>query len=99
MSTVARSNRLAPKPLAEFVGTFVFIGAGAAAVVRDDFGLAGIAAVALAHGLVIMAFAFAFGSVSGGHMNPAVSVGVLAAGAVRIWNPQKRIDSMAARGP
>jgi aquaporin Z len=79
------SNRIAPKLLAEFIGTFsfVFIGAGAAAVVGDGVGLGGIAAVAFAHGLTIMAFAFAYGSVSGGHMNPAVTVGVLAAGAMR----------------
>jgi hypothetical protein len=62
MSAVARSNRPAPKLLPEFVGafTFVFIDAGAAAVVRDDVGSAGIAALALAHGLVMMAFAVAF---------------------------------------
>ena len=79
------SNRIAPKLLAEFIGTFsfVFIGAGAAAVVGDGVGLPGIAAVAFAHGLTIMAFAFAYGSVSGGHMNPAVTIGVLAAGAMR----------------
>src|SRR5260370_7272247 len=78
------SNRIAPKLLAEFIGTFafVFIGAGAAAVVGDGVGLPGIVAIALAHGLAIMAFAFAYGSVSGGHMNPAVTVGVLAAGAM-----------------
>ena len=78
------SNGLASKLLAEFVGTlaFVFIGAGAAAVIGDGVGLPGIAAIALAHGLAIMAFAFAYGSVSGGHMNPAVTVGVLAAGAM-----------------
>ena len=79
------SHSLAPKLLAEFIGTFafVFIGAGAAAVVGDGVGLPGIAAVAFAHGLTIMVFAFAYGPVSGGHMNPAVTVGVLAAGAMR----------------
>src|SRR5712692_8566691 len=76
------ANRIAPKLLAEFIGTFsfVFIGAGAAAVVGDGVGLPGIVAIALAHGLAIIAFAY--GSVSGGHMNPAVTVGVLAAGAM-----------------
>ena len=78
------SNRIAPKLLAEFIGTFsfVFIGAGAAAVVGDGVGLPGIAAIAVAHGLTIMVFAFAYGSISGGHMNPAVTVGVFAAGAM-----------------
>jgi MIP family channel proteins len=77
-------NRIAPKLLAEFIGTFsfVFIGAGAAAVVGDGVGLPGIAAVTFAHGLTIMVFAFAYGSISGGHMNPAVTAGVLAAGAM-----------------
>jgi MIP family channel proteins len=78
-------NSLAPKLLAEFIGTFtlIFIGAGAGAVVGGGAGLNGITAVALAHGLTVMAFAFAYGSVSGGHFNPCVTVGVLAAGAMR----------------
>src|SRR3977135_3340339 len=78
------SNRIAAKLLAEFVGTFsfVFIGAGAAAVVGGGAGLPGITAIALAPGLALQAFAFAYGSVSGGHYNPAVTVGVLAAGAM-----------------
>ena len=77
---------LAPKLVTEFIGTFalVFIGAGAAAVVGDGVGLPGIIAIAFAHGLTIMVFAFAYGSISGGHMNPAVTVGVLAAGAIRV---------------
>jgi MIP family channel proteins len=79
------SNRIAPKLLAELIGTFgfVLIGAGASAVVGDGVGLPGITAIAFAHGLAIMAFAFAYGPVSGGHMNPAVTVGVFAAGAMR----------------
>src|SRR5258705_8615647 len=78
------SNRIAPKLVAEFIGTFalIFIGAGAGAVVGDGVGLPGLIAIAFAHGLTVMAFAFAYGSVSGGHFNPSVTVGVLAAGAM-----------------
>jgi MIP family channel proteins len=80
------SNRIAPKLLAEFIGTFalIFIGAGAGAVLGDGVGLPGIVAIAFAHGLTVMAFAFAYGSVSGGHFNPSVTVGVLAAGAMSV---------------
>ena len=75
------SNSVAPKLLAEFIGTFalVFIGAGAASIVGGSAG-GGITAVAFAHGLTLMIFICAYGSVSGGHFNPAVTVGVLAAG-------------------
>ncbi len=49
-------NHLSAKLLAEFIAAFafVFIGAGAAAVVRTGAGLNGIAAIAFAHGLTIM---------------------------------------------
>jgi MIP family channel proteins len=79
------SDRIAAKLLAEFIGTFalIFVGAGSAAVVGGGAGLPGVAAVAFAHGLTVMAFAFAYGSVSGGHFNPSVTVAVLAAGAMR----------------
>jgi aquaporin Z len=94
------SNRIAPKLLAEFIGTFafVFIGAGAAAVVGDGVGLPGIVAIAFAHGLTIMAFAFAYGSVSGAHLNPAVTVGVLAAGAMRVGEATGYIVSQLIGG-
>ena len=94
------SNRMAPKLLAEFIGTFafVFIGAGAAAVVGGGVGLPGITAIAFAHGLTIMAFAFAYGPVSGGHMNPAVTVGVLAAGAMRAGEAAGYIVSQVLGG-
>jgi aquaporin Z len=56
---------------AEFVGTFalVFVGAGAGAI-----GVGGLVGVALAHGLVLMAVAAAYGPISGAHINPAVTI-------------------------
>src|SRR5207237_1712987 len=80
---IKMSNSVAPKLLAEFIRTFalVFIGAGAASIVGGAAG-GGITAVAFAHGLTLMIFIYAYGSISGGHMNPAVTVGVLAAGAI-----------------
>jgi MIP family channel proteins len=94
------TNRIAPKLLAEFIGTFafVFIGAGAAAVIGDGVGLQGIAAIAFAHGLTITVFAFGYTTVSGGHMNPAVTVGVLAAGAMRIGEAACYIISQLVGG-
>lgn len=64
---------------AEFVGTFalIFIGAGALAI-----GQANLLAVALAHGLVIVGFAYAYGHISGTHINPAVTLGLLIAGEI-----------------
>jgi MIP family channel proteins len=64
----------------EFIGTFalIFIGAGALAI--NQGGLVG---VALAHGLVIVAFAYAYGHISGTHINPAVTLGLLVAGEIQ----------------
>src|SRR3989338_6323123 len=58
--------------IAEFIGTFALILVGAGSVVLN----AGLIGIALAHGLVIFTMASAFGNVSGGHFNPAVSLGV-----------------------
>ena len=72
------------KYLAEFIGTFtlVFFGCGTA-VVCGGFtggvhgGYLGVVAIALAFGLSIVASAYAIGSVSGCHVNPAVSLSML----------------------
>jgi len=66
--------------VAEFVGTFalIFIGAGALAIGEGE-----LIGVALAHGLVIVAFAYAYGHISGTHINPAATLGFLVAGEIR----------------
>ena len=71
------------KLAAEFFGTFwlVFGGCGsavlAAAFPQVGIGLAG---VSLAFGLTVLTMAYAVGPISGGHFNPAVSVGLAVAG-------------------
>jgi hypothetical protein len=72
------------KPIAEFIGTFtlVFFGCGAAVIAGMGTGPTAIdvLGIAFAFGLAIVAMAYGIGPVSGCHVNPAVSLGVLVAG-------------------
>ena len=69
--------------LAELIGTFwlVFAGCGSAvlAAAFPDLGI-GFAGVALAFGLSVLTMAYAVGPISGGHFNPAVSLGLAVGG-------------------
>jgi aquaporin Z len=71
------------KLFAEFLGTFwlVFGGVGSALISAGfpQLGI-GFTGVSLAFGLSVLTGAYAFGPVSGGHFNPAVSLGLAAAG-------------------
>lgn len=74
---------------AEFIATFtlIFIGAGSVLVNELTNGALGLVGIAFAHGLAIMTMVYAFGYVSGAHINPAVTIAMWAT---------KRIETIKA---
>jgi MIP family channel proteins len=74
--------------IAEAIGTFFLCFAGIAAIlstqspINSDIGLVGIA---LAHGLALAIAVSIFAGISGGHHNPAVTIGFLSTGRIAPW--------------
>jgi MIP family channel proteins len=69
------------KFVAEFLGTFALVFFGAGSICADRYlqgsnGSVGLLGIALAHGLAIAIMVSALGHISGGHFNPAVSIGL-----------------------
>jgi aquaporin Z len=85
------------KQVAEFLGTFtlVLIGCGAAVIAGEEIGLTGIS---FAFGLALIGMAYGIGSVSGCHINPAVSLGMVAAGRMEMPEAIKYIIAQVAGG-
>ena len=79
MSSVASSR----KYLAEFIGTFVlvFMGCGSAVLAGKYIGFVGIA---FAFGLSVLVMVYAIGGISGCHINPAISISMLASGKMKV---------------
>ncbi len=84
-------NNTGKAALAEFIGTFTltFIGAGAgaaalAANTETYVAAPGLLVAALAHGVALMIIIYTWGTISGAHVNPAVTLGALVGGKIDI---------------
>ncbi|AKK02105.1 aquaporin Z [Corynebacterium epidermidicanis] len=84
-------SKLSARLLAELLGTFVLVFGGcgsavfAASVLTDDKAVnmgIGFVGVSLAFGLTVLTMAYAVGHISGGHFNPAVTLGAFLAGRI-----------------
>lgn len=75
------------KYVAELIGTFVlvFMGCGSAVLANSLMGSSGIGLVGIsfAFGLSVLAMVYAIGGISGCHINPAISIAMLAAGKIK----------------
>lgn len=74
------------KLLAEFLGTYalVFAGTGAIVINQQSNGIITHVGIAITFGLVVMSMIYAFGSISGAHLNPAVSIAFTLSGSFSV---------------
>ena len=89
------------RPLtAEFVGTFGLVFAGTAVIISDSFpgGKAGLVGVALAQGLMLALGITATMGISGGHLNPAVTLGFLSTRRIDLKTALAYIGAQVAGG-
>jgi len=70
------------KIFCEFLGTFwLVLGGCGSAVLASNFGI-GVVGISLAFGLTVLTMAYSLGHISGAHLNPAVTLGLLVAGRI-----------------
>jgi len=86
------------KYVAEFIGTFglIFVGVGAITANHMSGGASGLTGIALAHGLTIAVMVSATAAISGGHINPAITIGALVVGKIKASDAVGYIVSQCA---
>ncbi len=81
------NTNIFPKFAAEFLGTFVLVlmGCGSAVIAgaNGETGV-GLLGISFAFGLSVVAMAYAIGHISGCHINPAISIGMVVAGRMKM---------------
>ena len=78
-----KTSGAAKKYIAELLGTFVLVLVGCGTAVFSGLSIAGVVGISLAFGLPFLALFYAIGGISGCHINPAVSISMLALGKIR----------------
>jgi len=86
--------------IAEFIGTFALIFVGVGSIAGDflNGGHTGLAGIALAHGLTIAVMISATAAISGGHLNPAVTIGLLSAQKIKVTQAVNYIAAQCLGG-
>jgi MIP family channel proteins len=84
--------------IVEFLGVFTLCFAGIGAIVVAEQGAGDLITIGLAHGLAIGLMVAAAGHISGGHYNPAVTVGLLVANRVTVGKALSYIPVQVAGG-
>ncbi len=83
---------------AEFIGTFTLVAATCGSALFSAPSGGGLVAVAFAIGLSVLIMAYAVGHISGGHFNPAVTLGLVAGGRFEMGNAVPYIIAQVAGG-
>ena len=82
-SSDLKMNGAAKKYIAELVGTFILVLVGCGTAVFSGLNIEGVVRISFAFGLPLLAMVYVIGGISGCHINPAVTISMLALGKIK----------------